>query len=254
MLLAIDAGNTQTVYGLWDGSTWLATWRRNTDGAETEDELGVWLKGLFELSGLPFKVDFVVAATVVPAIQTSVSRLCQKWLSAPFVFLENGDQVGLAVDYEPKNAVGPDRLANALGALKINKPPIIVVDFGTATTFDVVDRNGTYAGGAILPGIEVASAALVGRTSRLPRFELKAPDRAVGKTTVESLQSGMMLGYAGAIDRLAGLIDAELGGGSEIIATGGLGAVFVDLCDRIARYDRTLTLDGLVEAAQRIRG
>jgi len=254
MLLAIDAGNTQTVYGLWDGSKWLATWRRNTDGAETEDELGVWLRALFDLSGIPFQVDRVVAATVVPAIQASLTRLCDKWLQAPLLLLERGDQVGLPVDYEPKNAVGPDRIANAIGALQKFKPPIIVVDFGTATTFDVVDRNGVYAGGAILPGIEVASAALVGRTSRLPRFDLKAPEHAIGKNTVESLQSGMMLGYAGAIDSLASRIDQELGGGSTIVSTGGLGAVFVDLCEKIGSYDKTLTLDGLIVAAQRLSG
>jgi type III pantothenate kinase len=252
MLLAIDAGNTQTVYGVWDGSAWLATWRRNTDGAETEDELAVWLRGVFELSAIPFEVDRVIAATVVPPIQTSVTRLAEKWLSAPLTFLENGAQVGLEVDYEPKTAVGPDRIANALGALAKYPGPIVVVDFGTATTFDVVDRNGVYVGGAILPGIEVASSALVGRTSRLPRFELRAPERAIGKTTVQSLQSGMMLGYAGAIDALAARIDGELGGGSTILATGGLGSVFVDLCNSIQTYDKTLTLDGLVIAAQRI--
>lgn len=253
MLLAIDAGNTQTVYGIWDGSRWLAHWRRNTDGAETEDELGVWLRGLFDLSGIPLQIDRVVAATVVPAIQTSVTRLCEKWLHAPVSFLERGDQVGLAVDYEPKSAVGPDRLANALGALQKHSAPIIVVDFGTATTFDVVDREGTYAGGAILPGIEVASAALVGRTSRLPRFDLRAPERAIGKNTIESLQSGLMLGYAGAIDALAHRIDGELGGGSTIIATGGLGQIFVDLCETIEAYDKTLTLDGLVVASERLK-
>lgn len=253
MLLAIDAGNTQTVYGVWDGTSWLAMWRRNTDGAETEDELAVWLQGLFELSGIPFSVDRVIAATVVPAIQTSIGRLAEKWLKAPVAFLESGDQVGLAVDYEPKNAVGPDRIANALGALQKRSGPIIVVDFGTATTFDVVDRSGTYVGGAILPGIEVASSALVGRTSRLPRFELKAPERAIGKTTVQSLQSGMMLGYAGAIDALAKRIDGELGGGSTVIATGGLGPIFLELCETIQTYDKTLTLDGLVVAAGRIQ-
>lgn len=252
MLLAIDAGNTQTVYGVWDGSSWLATWRRNTDGAETEDELAVWLRGLFELSGIPFSVDQAIAATVVPAIQTSVTRLGEKWLGVPVKFLESGLQVGMEVDYEPKTAVGPDRIANALGALEKHKGPIIVVDFGTATTFDVVDEAGTYVGGAILPGIEVASSALVGRTSRLPRFELKAPEKAIGKTTVHSLQSGMMLGYAGAIDALATKIDAELGGGSTIIATGGLGPIFLELCSSIQSYDKTLTLDGLVVAASRM--
>jgi len=252
MLLAIDAGNTQTVYGVWDGRDWLATWRRNTDGAETEDEIAVWLQGLFELSRVPFTVDRVIGATVVPSIQNGIVRLADKWLKAKCVFLESGSQVGLTVDYEPKNAVGPDRLANALGALEKHKPPIVVVDFGTATTFDVVDSGGSYFGGAILPGIEVASSALVNRTSRLPGFELKAPETPIGKTTVHSLQSGMMFGYAGAIDALARRIDRELGGGSTVIATGGLGPIFTDLCETIQTYDKTLTLDGLVVAAERL--
>ena len=252
MLLAIDAGNTQTVYGLWDGQAWRSTWRRNTDGAETEDELAVWLRGLCELAGVPFAVDRVVCATVVPAIHNSVKRLAEKWLQAPVAFLERGDQIGLEVDYQPKSAVGPDRLANALGALAKYQPPLIVVDFGTATTFDVVDSTGAYTGGAILPGIEVASSALVGRTSRLPRFELEAPTSAIGKTTVHSLQSGMMLGYAGAIDALAARIKTELGGTARVISTGGLGRVFVGLCESIEDYDKTLTLDGLVIAADRL--
>ncbi len=253
MLLAIDAGNTQTVYGVWDGEAWLATWRRNTDGAETEDELAVWLQGLFELSGLTFQVDRVIGATVVPAIQTSVTRLAEKWLKVPVTFLESGAQVGMEVDYEPKNAVGPDRIANALGAIQKHQGPIIVVDFGTATTFDAISASGAYLGGAILPGIEVASSALVGRTSRLPRFDLKAPTSAIGKSTVHSLQSGMMLGYAGAIDSLATRIDSEMGGGSTVIATGGLGPVFLELCESIQSYDKTLTLDGLVVAADRLQ-
>lgn len=252
MLLAIDAGNTQTVYGVWDGQKWLATWRRNTDGAETEDELAVWLRGLFDLSQIPFVVDRVIAATVVPAVQNGIARLADKWLSCPMAFLESGEQVGLKVDYEPKSAVGPDRLANALGALRKHHGPIIVVDFGTATTFDVVDRSESYFGGAILPGIEIASAALLGRTSRLPRFDLKAPETAIGKTTVHSLQSGLMLGHAGAIDTLARKIDGELGGGSTILATGGLGPIFLGLCETIQTYDKTLTLDGLVVADQRM--
>ncbi|HJP82403.1 MAG TPA: type III pantothenate kinase [Fimbriimonadaceae bacterium] len=250
MLLVIDAGNTQTVYGVWDGSRWLATWRRNTDGAETEDELAVWLRGLFELANLPFQVDRVVAATVVPAIQSSIKRLSEKWMHAPVAFLETGAQVGLKVEYEPASAVGPDRLANAMGAASRYGAPAIVVDFGTATTFDAIKSDATYAGGAILPGIEVASSALVGRTSRLPRFDLKAPERAIGKTTVESLQSGLMLGYAGAIDYLAARIKQELGGVAKVVSTGGLGSVFLDLCESIETYDKTLTLDGLVIAAE----
>jgi type III pantothenate kinase len=251
MLLAIDAGNTQTVYGIWDGVRWLSTWRRNTDGAETEDELAVWLQGVFALSGIPMEIDRVIVATVVPPIRTSITRLGEKWLKVPTMFLESGVQVGLRVEYEPPSAVGPDRIANALGALSKYATPVIVVDFGTATTFDAVD-DGVYLGGAILPGLEVSSSALVGKTSRLPSFELKAPKNAIGKSTVESLQSGLMLGYAGAIDSLAARIQQEMGMKATIVATGGLGSTFVDLCESIQSYDKTLTLDGLVIASQRM--
>ncbi len=252
MLLAIDVGNTHTVYGLWDGSAWRATWRRSTDSADTDDQLAVWLKGMFDLAGLPFAVDSAVVATVVPQLDSALEVLCSKWLAVQPVFLRRGADVGLKVDYDPPHAVGADRLANALGALLRFKPPIVVVDFGTATTFDCIDAHGTYVGGAILPGVQLASQALADKTAKLPQIELTAPARAVGKNTVESLQSGVMLGYAGAIDALATQIDRELGGGSTIIATGGLGAVFVGLCKKISSYEETLTLAGLVIAHARL--
>ena len=133
------------------------------------------------------------------------------------------------------------------------KPPIIVVDFGTATTLDVIGLSGAYVGGAILPGVMISSQALFGRTAKLPQVEFKAPERALGKNTVESLQSGIMFGYAGAIDAVARRIDAELGGGSTIIATGGLGEEFVELCETVSEYDASLTLDGLVIAYERLK-
>lgn len=252
MLLAIDVGNTQTVFGLWHGDAWKAVWRRRTTPDETEDEIAAWLRGVFELSGISFRVDGVVCGSVVPQVNFALKHMAEKWLSSQAIFLNSASAVGLEVDYEPPHAVGADRLANALGALAKFKPPIIVVDFGTATTFDAISKDGRYAGGAILPGIEISAQALIARTARLPQFELKTPNRAVGRTTVESLQSGTMLGYSGAIDRLAALIDEELGGGSTIVATGGLGSVFVDSCRSIASYLPNLTLDGLVIAYERL--
>jgi type III pantothenate kinase len=173
-------------------------------------------------------------------------------LSVPLKFLRTGQEVGLAVDYDPPHVVGADRLANAIGALAQTTPPIIVVDFGTATTFDTINADGVYIGGAILPGLQVSAQALFGRTAKLPMVEFVAPTRAIGRNTVASLQSGIMLGYAGAIDRLAYEIARELGGTPAIWSTGGLGGVFEGLCPAIQRYEPNLTLDGLRLAFDRL--
>lgn len=254
MLLAIDVGNTQTVYGLWDGESWVQSWRRATNAEETEDELAAWLAGLFELTDIAFEVEGVVAGSVVPALNRSLSLLSERWFGCEIVFLNSGEQVGINVDYSPATAVGADRIANALGGLAEFEAPMIIVDFGTATTFDCIDPNGSYVGGAILPGIVVSTQALVGRTAKLPSIELVAPDTAIGKTTVHSLQSGIMLGYAGAIDAVATKIRSELGGHSRVIATGGLGGVFLGLCATIEHYAPNLTLDGLRLAYGKISG
>ena len=252
MLLAIDVGNTQTVFGIWDGERWKGIWRRGTNPDETEDQLAVWLHGVHDLSCMPFEIDTVAIASVVPQMDSNLELLAKKWLRVAPVFVRDGDSVGLKVEYEPPGAVGADRIANALGALDKFEPPVVVVDFGTATTFDTIDRRGVYVGGAILPGVTVASHALAEHTAKLPQIELVAPATAIGKNTVHSLQSGVMLGYAGAIDALARRIDAELGGGSKIISTGGLGGVFEGLCETISIHDETLTLDGLVIAHARL--
>lgn len=253
MVLAIDVGNTNSVYGLWDGSEWVGVWRRATVAGDTEDQLAVWLKGLFDLKSIPFRVDGIVCASVVPGINAALSMLGERWLGTSVRFLNAGADVGIEVTYKPPNVVGADRIANALGALALVKPPLVVVDFGTATTFDTIDATGAYIGGAILPGILVSSQALAEKTAKLPQIEFKAPKAAIGRTTVESLQSGLMLGYASAIDGLAKRIRLELGGEVTVLSTGGLGKLFVGLCSEIHRYEPNLTLDGLLIAHQRMR-
>jgi len=253
MLLAIDVGNTNCVFGLWDGSAWAGVWRRNTSPNETEDQLAVWLKGVFDLTGHAFRVDGAICASVVPQMNASITMLCWRWLGIMPQYLTGGVSVGLEVTYEPPSAVGADRLANALGVLELGAPPAVVVDFGTATTFDTIDAKGRYIGGAILPGVAISSQALASHTSKLPQIEFKTPDRAIGRNTVESLQSGVMLGYAGAIDELARRIKEELGGKARIVSTGGLGKAFIPLCHEIESYHPNLTLDGLVIAYERIR-
>jgi type III pantothenate kinase len=244
MLLAIDVGNTNTVYGLWNGTEWLALWRRKTEPEETEDQLGPWLLDLFRLTGGDPRPRSVVAASVVPAMDDVLQKLGERYLNAPVAFLRNGREVGIRVEYQPADAVGADRIANALGALERFKPPVIVVDFGTATTFDAIDREGAYLGGAILPGVQISSQALFGRTAKLPQVDFRAPETAIGRNTKHALQSGIVLGYAGAIDALADRIAEELGG-AQVIATGGLGSLFLGVCRTIERYEPTLTLDGL---------
>lgn len=251
MLLAIDVGNTNTVVGVWDGSGWLSLWRRRTDPEETEDQLAVWLKGLFDLCDIPWKVDSAICASVVPAMDGVLDKLCEQYLNVRLRFLRTGANVGMEVTYNPPHAVGADRIANALGALEKYEPPVIVVDFGTATTFDSIDKNGSYVGGAILPGVGISSQALFDRAAKLPQVEFRAPEFALGRDTVQSLQSGIMFGYAGAIDALAGRISKELGG-ARIVATGGLGSLFIGLCDTIEALEPTLTMDGLRIASDRI--
>lgn len=255
MLLAIDVGNTHCVFGVWHENRWVAQWRHATDPVTTEDQLGAWLRTMFELAGLAWAVERVVCACVVPPMVEPIRLLCSRWLGTDARFLRDGASVGLTVLYQPPNSVGADRIANALGALSLVPPPLIVVDFGTGTNFDTVDREGRYLGGAIMPGVLVGSEALFRRAAKLPHVEglaLTAPARAIGSTTVEALQSGIVLGYAAAIDGLTARMDDELGGGCRVLATGGLGGMFLDLCERIERFEPTLTLDGLRLAAERL--
>jgi type III pantothenate kinase len=249
-LLAIDVGNTHTVFGLWVGSHWRAIWRRTTNVQTTEDELASWLSGLFNLAGIPWQVDGAICASVVPGLNSSLSMLAKKHLGTDLVYLTSGSQVGLTVTYDPPHAVGADRIANATAALAKFAPPIIVVDLGTATTFDTIDAMGRYVGGAILPGVQVSAQALFSRAAKLPSVEFQPPRSAIGRNTVDALQSGIMLGYAGSIDRLASEIMQELGGTAKVIATGGLGAYFLELAHTIECYEPDLTIDGLVLAYQ----
>lgn len=245
MLWAIDVGNTHTVFGLHDGSDWRAVWRVTTRGTGTEDELAGTLKTLCNLEHVPFAAEGVIVGSVVPAVNDTLTRLARKWLGQEARFLRTGEEVGLPVEYQPPTAVGADRIANALGALALVPPPVVVVDFGTATTFDVINARGAYQGGSILPGPLVSMEALFSHTAKLPQIQLLPPAHAIGQTTVEALQSGIVLGYAGAIDAVAERILSELGGDVPVLVTGGLGAQFMDLCSSLDRYEPHLTLEGL---------
>lgn len=249
MLLAIDVGNTHTVYGLRIGGEWRHVWRRATEVEATEDELAAWLDALFRLAGVVERPTGVVCASVVPAMNAALVELSRKWFSRDVYFLDAASS-GLEIHYQPVTAVGADRLANAIGALEKYEPPVVVVDFGTATTFDAIDGDRAYVGGAILPGVLVAAEALVRRTAKLPQIDLHAPAKAIGTTTVDSLQSGLVLGYAGAIDTLVERISGELGG-ATVLATGGLSGMFIGVCRTLKHHEPNLTLDGLALAWDR---
>jgi type III pantothenate kinase len=254
MLLAIDVGNSHTVFGLWNGSSWIASWRHRTDIDSTEDEIAAWLTAMFERAGIPFSINQAACASVVPGMDRTLGLLCKKYFGTELIFLTSNSDHGISVDYSPASSVGADRIANAIAALKRWQPPIIVVDFGTATTFDVIDAKGVYIGGAILAGPVTSLSALVSKTAKLPAIELKAPDRVIGKSTSHSIASGIMYGYAEAIDGLTRRMCLELGRQAKVVSTGGLGAVFVDLCEQIQEHDESLTLDGIrffVEAAKK---
>lgn len=252
MLLAIDVGNTHTVWGRYDGQEWLRLWRTKSDPNVTEDELAAVLIALAEREGVPLEVSRVVVASVVPSMNEVLGRLCKKWFGCEAKFLRSGEQVGIPVTYSPPSAVGADRIANALGALAQGNPPFIVVDFGSATTFDVVSAEGAYLGGAIMAGPILSLEALFSKTAKLPQVELVAPATAIGTTTPHAIQSGVVLGYADAIDGMIARIQSEMGGQATVIATGGLGKKFARICQRIDRYDANLTLEGLRLAVDRL--
>ncbi len=251
MLLAIDAGNTHTVFGLWDNENWVARWRRPTRRETTEDDMAVWLESLFALSKIPWKIDAAVCVSVAPHLNHVIDRFCEQWMQVRVRFLETGESVGLDIQYDPPSSLGPDRIANVLGCLSKYEPPAIVVDCGTATTFDVIDPQGRFIGGAIMPGLSLSASALFAQASKLSAVELVVPPTVVAKNTSHALQSGIMHGYAGAIDGVVSKMRAEIGFECKVIASGGMGGLLIGLSDALEEYDPSLTMDGLVEAARR---
>jgi len=247
MLLAIDCGNTNVVFALHDGTGWRASWRASTRTERTADEYAVWLIQLMALEGLsPADVDASVLATVVPATGHALRRLCRVYLGGePLVVGEPGVTTGVPVRLDRPDQVGPDRLANAVGGHARYGGPLIVVDFGTATTFDMVGADGGYEGGVIAPGIDGSVDALHAATARLPRIQVRRPDRVIGRSTVGAMESGVFWGYMGLIEGILARMEDAHGGAPTVVATGGLAPLFVDETPRIHHVDAMLTLDGL---------
>lgn len=246
MLLALDVGNTNIVAGVFSGEVLLARWRLTTEARRTSDEYAVLLRALFQGSNVELEsLDGAIIASVVPSAQEMLCHaLAHYWQLVPMIFGQQLD-IGVAVRYNPATAVGADRLANAVAAIALYGTPAIVVDFGTATTFDVISAAGEYLGGAIAPGLEISEDALLARTAQLPRVSLRPPTSAIGTSTITSLQSGILFGYASLVDGMVERISRELEQNVHVIATGGLATTVSPLSQRVQQVDLDLTLIGL---------
>jgi type III pantothenate kinase len=247
MLLAINANNTNTVFAIWDGADLKGSWRTATEGKRTADEYVVWLDHLLNLEGLARgDVDGAVIASVVPDVNFNLLTLCRKYCKAdPLVVGAKGVKLGTNALVDRPEEVGADRLVNTVAAHDRYKGPLIVVDFGTATTLDVVDGEGNYCGGVIAPGINLSLAALHMAAAKLPSIRISRTDRVIGKDTVSCMQSGIYWGYIGLVEGLVGRIKAEFGAAMRTVATGGLAPLFAGATEAIETVDPDLTLWGL---------
>ena len=255
MLLAIDVSNTHTKLGVFDRETLVQHWRVQTLTERTADEYAALLLGLFTAADLaPSAVTGVIVSSVVPPINQTVEDLCRKFFKAAPIWVGPGVKTGMPILYDVPQEVGADRIVNAVAAYARYGGACIVVDFGTATTFDVVTARGEYAGGVIVPGIAISAEALFERAARLWRVEIRRPEQVIGKTTAASVQSGLYFGYLSLVDGVIARIEAELGLRPRVIATGGLAELFGGGSERIEEIDPLLTLTGLRLIHDRNRG
>jgi type III pantothenate kinase len=240
VLLAADVGNTQTVYGLFEGDRLVDHFRVATDSRRTADELSVLIEGLLELDA----VDGFCLSSTVPALQREYEQFAER-AGLAILVVGPGVSTGIAIRYDDPREVGPDRIVNAVAAKERYGAPCIVVDFGTSTNFDVVSPDGEYVGGVLAPGIEISMDALFARAARLFRVDFAAPPTVIGKTTQTALQSGLVYGFAGQVDEIVTRIRGELGAEAPAIATGGLAELVAPHSRTLGRVDPFLTLEGL---------
>lgn len=261
MLLAIDSGNTNVVFAVFgadgpDAGKVLGEWRSSTAANRTADEFGVWLLRVLEMAEInPADITAAIIATVVPANLHALTQLCVKYFAAtPLVVGEAGVDVGVGVKLANPAEIGADRLVNAVAAVETYGGPLICVDFGTATTFDVIDADGDYAGGAIAPGINLSLEALHMAAAKLPRVAVERPAKVIGTDTVSAMQSGIFWGYVAMIEGMVARIQVEFGAPMKVIATGGLAGMFSQATDVIEATDKDLTLRGLYTIFMRNKG
>jgi type III pantothenate kinase len=246
LLLTIDAGNTNTVLGVHDGAELRAHWRLTTRREQTADEYGILVRNLFTASGIdPAGIGGVALASVVPPLTSVLVVLARQYLGQDPLVVEPGVKTGMPILYDPPGDVGADRIVNGVAALAAYGGPAIVVDFGTATTFDVITRMGEYLGGVICPGVGISADALFQRAARLPRVDIRNPGRVIGRSTVGSIQAGLYFGYAAMVEGIIARIRAELQEPARVVATGGLAETLATDIPSIEAVDPVLTLTGL---------
>jgi type III pantothenate kinase len=241
MLLAVDVGNTQTVFGLYEGEELGERWRIATEAQRTGDELGALLTDFLELKQL----DGICLASTVPRLIREYEYLAERWAKAPLLVVGPGVSTGIAIHYDDPREIGPDRIANSVAAKELFGPPVIVVDFGTSTNFDIVSPAGDYVGGVLAPGIETSMEALFARAARLVKVDYAEPPQVIGKTTESGLRSGLVYGFAGQVDGIVDAIRRELGVDAQVVATGGLADLIAPHSRTISAVEPFLTLEGL---------
>ena len=256
MLLVVDVGNTNTVLGVFGPTreaksavhygALVSHWRVTTNKSQTVDEYGVLFRNLFSMNGIEVSgVQGIVISSVVPPLDSTLREVCERYFQCKPLFIEPGVKTGMPVHYDNPAEVGADRIVNSVAAFEKFGGPCIVVDFGTATTFDVVSHKGEYLGGVITPGIGISAEALFERTARLPRVDIRKPPSVIATNTVNSLQAGLYYGYLGLIDGILERLIAELGGDVKVVATGGLAPLMGGGSKYIREIDELLTLEGL---------
>ena len=252
MLLVVDAGNTNVVVAVHDGREWRGIWRIATEAGRTSDEYAVWLLTLLGHSGLKREeISAAVIGTVVPAALYHLRRLVRDWFSVEPLVARSTLDWGFEIKVDNPEEVGADRLLNSLAGHQKCGGPLVVIDFGTATTFDVVDKDGAYLGGVIAPGINLSLEALHRAAARLPRIGIGRPQAVIGRNTVAAMQSGIYWGYVAMIEGLVARIQGEYGGGLKVVGTGGLAPLLAEGATVISHIDPDLTLDGLKLLAER---
>ncbi|MGQ9532744.1 MAG: type III pantothenate kinase [Desulfotomaculales bacterium] len=246
MLLVMDVGNTNIVVGVFEAQQLVAHWRLSTERQRTADEYGLTLRQLLACARIPQgAVDAVVISSVVPPLMPALEQMSLRYFGVTPLVVGPGIKTGLAIRYDNPREVGADRIVNAVAGYTLYGGPLIIVDFGTATTFCAISERGEYLGGAIAPGIAIAAEALFARTAKLPRVEVVRPPAVIGKNTVHSMQAGILYGFVGLVKEIVQRMKQELGGTPKVLATGGLAELIAGETDIIDRVDPQLTLTGL---------
>lgn len=246
MIFVFDVGNTNIVFGIYDGEDLKHHWRISTSTSKTEDEYAMVVKSLFEHVGLTFSdITGIVISSVVPSIMFALERMCIKYFDQSPMVIGPGIKTGLDIKTDNPKEIGADRIVNAVAAIHLYGPPLVIVDFGTATTYCYINEKGQYGGGAIAPGINISTDALIANASKLPRIEIAKPASIVGRNTVTSMQSGVFYGYVGQVEGIVSRMKSQSAQQPKVIATGGLAPLIADEAAVIDHVEPFLTLKGL---------